>query len=82
MPAQCARAERVTGIPSRELNERLADSPSQGKRRMARRRLPGSGPGSTLFVALEKQLGLKLEKKKAGLDVLVIDHVDKVPTEN
>ena len=39
-------------------------------------------PGSTLFVALEKQLGLKLEKGKAGLDVLVIDHVDRVPTEN
>jgi uncharacterized protein (TIGR03435 family) len=35
-----------------------------------------------LSVALEKQLGLKLEKGKAGLDVLVIDHVDKVPTEN
>ena len=40
------------------------------------------GHGLSLFAALEKQLGLKLEKKKAGLDVLVIDHVDKVPTEN
>jgi uncharacterized protein (TIGR03435 family) len=39
-------------------------------------------PGPTLFVALEKHLGLKLEQGKAGLDVLVIDHVDKVPTEN
>lgn len=39
-------------------------------------------PGFTLFVALEKQLGLRLEKGKAGLDVLVIDHVDRVPTEN
>jgi uncharacterized protein (TIGR03435 family) len=42
----------------------------------------GRWDGPTLFVALEKQLGLKLEKGKAGLDVLVIDHVDKVPTEN
>jgi uncharacterized protein (TIGR03435 family) len=41
---------------------------------------PSGGP--TLFVALEKQLGLKLEKRKTSLDVLVIDHVDKVPTEN
>jgi uncharacterized protein (TIGR03435 family) len=41
---------------------------------------PGSG-GPTLFTALEKQLGLKLVKgKKVSLDVLVIDHVDKVPT--
>jgi uncharacterized protein (TIGR03435 family) len=43
----------------------------------------GGGGGQTLFTALEKQLGLKLEKtKKASLDFLVIDHVDKTPTEN
>jgi uncharacterized protein (TIGR03435 family) len=35
-----------------------------------------------LFTALEKQLGLKLEKSKTQLDVIVIDHMDKVPTEN
>ncbi len=38
-------------------------------------------PGPDLFEALEKQLGLKLEKTKAPLDVLVIDHVEK-PDEN
>jgi uncharacterized protein (TIGR03435 family) len=39
------------------------------------------GGGPTLFTALEKQLGLRLVKgKKVSLDVLVIDHVDKVPT--
>jgi uncharacterized protein (TIGR03435 family) len=36
----------------------------------------------TLLDALQQQLGLQLEKKKAKLDVLVVDHVDKVPTEN
>jgi uncharacterized protein (TIGR03435 family) len=37
----------------------------------------------TLFAALEKQLGLRLEKTPAiALDVIVIDRVDKVPTEN
>ena len=36
-----------------------------------------------IFIAIEKQLGLKLEKIKAELeDVLVIDHADKTPTEN
>jgi uncharacterized protein (TIGR03435 family) len=35
-----------------------------------------------LFTALEKQLGLKLEKSKTALDVIVIDHMDKQPTEN
>jgi uncharacterized protein (TIGR03435 family) len=41
---------------------------------------PGSGPN--IFTALEKQLGLKLEKAKRPVDFLVIDHADKVPTEN
>jgi uncharacterized protein (TIGR03435 family) len=35
-----------------------------------------------LFSALEKQLGLKLEKSKIQLDVVVIDHFDRKPTEN
>ena len=32
--------------------------------------------------ALERQLGLKLVPKKLPFDVLVIDHVDQIPTEN
>jgi uncharacterized protein (TIGR03435 family) len=39
-----------------------------------------SGPG--LLDALDKQLGLKLEKAKFPLEVLVVDHVDQTPTEN
>jgi len=42
--------------------------------------LPDSAPD--LFTALEKQLGLKLEKSKTQLDMIVIDHMDKQPTEN
>ena len=41
-----------------------------------------SEPVPDLFKALEEQLGLKLEKYKAPLDVVVIDHLDKIPTEN
>jgi uncharacterized protein (TIGR03435 family) len=42
-----------------------------------------SAGGPTLSEALEKQLGLKLVKvKRIPVDVLVIDHVDKVPAEN
>jgi len=41
---------------------------------------PNGGP--TLFEALERQLGLRLEQKKARFDVLVIDHADRIPTEN
>jgi uncharacterized protein (TIGR03435 family) len=38
--------------------------------------------GPNLFTALEKQLGLKLQRGKRPVDFLVIDHADKVPTEN
>ena len=39
-------------------------------------------PAPNLFSALEKQLGLKLEKSKTPLDVIVIDHMNKQPTQN
>jgi uncharacterized protein (TIGR03435 family) len=38
--------------------------------------------GISFFDALNKQLGLKLEKVKRPVPVLVIDHVDEKPTEN
>jgi uncharacterized protein (TIGR03435 family) len=36
----------------------------------------------TLFGALQSQLGLKLEAKKGQMELIVVDHVEKVPTEN
>jgi uncharacterized protein (TIGR03435 family) len=48
--------------------------------------LPGSTPsgdsGPTIFAALQEQLGLKLEQKKGPVDRIVIDHIDKAPSEN
>lgn len=38
--------------------------------------------GPTLIQALQEQLGLRLESKKAPLEFLVVDHAEKVPTEN
>jgi uncharacterized protein (TIGR03435 family) len=38
--------------------------------------------GYTLFEALEKQLGLKLEAQKRPMPVTVIDHLEQKPTEN
>lgn len=43
---------------------------------------PASKGGVSMFAALEDQLGLKLQKENAPVNVLVIDHADKVPTSN
>jgi uncharacterized protein (TIGR03435 family) len=46
----------------------------------------GSGdrslPGPDIFEAVREQLGLELKHKKGPVDILVIDHAEKVPTEN
>jgi uncharacterized protein (TIGR03435 family) len=36
----------------------------------------------SLFTAIEEQLGLRLQPAKVPVDFLVIDHADRVPTEN
>jgi uncharacterized protein (TIGR03435 family) len=44
---------------------------------------PASEPsGPSVFTALQEQLGLKLVSKKVAVDVLVIDHIERAPTEN
>ncbi len=39
-------------------------------------------PLPSVFTAVQEQLGLKLEPTKVPVQMLVIDHVEKVPTEN
>jgi uncharacterized protein (TIGR03435 family) len=36
----------------------------------------------SLMTALQQQLGLKLEAKRVPVDILVIDHTERMPTEN
>jgi uncharacterized protein (TIGR03435 family) len=42
---------------------------------------PDERAGASIFVALDQQLGLKLEKGTDLIDVFVIDHAEKTPVE-
>ena len=42
--------------------------------------IPGNAP--SLFTAVQEQLGLKLEAAKEPIDVLVVDQINKTPTDN
>jgi uncharacterized protein (TIGR03435 family) len=39
-------------------------------------------PGPSLFAAVEQQLGLKLDVRKGPVEIIVIDHADRVPAQN
>jgi uncharacterized protein (TIGR03435 family) len=43
---------------------------------------PPEDSGPTIYAAIQDQLGLKLEQKKGQVEMLVVDHAEKVPTEN
>ena len=38
--------------------------------------------GPSIFDAVQEQLGLKIEKRKGPVQMLVVDHIEKKPTEN
>jgi uncharacterized protein (TIGR03435 family) len=43
---------------------------------------PPGDAGEDLFAALQEQVGLKLEQVNGPVEILVVDHAQRVPTEN
>jgi uncharacterized protein (TIGR03435 family) len=50
-----------------------ADNPQAGKE---------APDGQSMLEALDTQLGLRIRQAKANLEMLVVDHIEKVPTDN
>jgi uncharacterized protein (TIGR03435 family) len=43
---------------------------------------PDNADAPSIFTAVQETLGLKLEGRKSPVDILIIDHAERVPTEN
>jgi len=56
--------------------------PEPGGRGEGPRQQDANAPIATLFQAVQQTLGLKLDPKKAPVEMIVVDSANKVPTEN
>ena len=66
------------------LRQRLVDEAHRRRSQVVARRevAPGDDGMATPLEALQQQLGLKLLPKKETAGIVVIEHIEKVPTEN
>jgi uncharacterized protein (TIGR03435 family) len=44
--------------------------------------MPDAQELSSIFEAVQSQLGLKLEAKKGSVEAIVVDHINRIPTQN
>lgn len=82
---------RFADLMARETGEMVADSTGiQGvydfELRWARDDQPSDTPATetapSLFTAIQETLGLRLKPEKVPVEVIVVDHMERVPTEN
>jgi uncharacterized protein (TIGR03435 family) len=89
-----AELERRLGVPVRD-DTQLTDkfdfvlkfSPERlngpgGRPGPATTALDAPEPQSDIFTALQSDIGVKLESKRGPVEMIVIDHAEKVPTDN
>ncbi|HKE28997.1 MAG TPA: TIGR03435 family protein [Bryobacteraceae bacterium] len=72
--------ENVRGMPGGGMMMRGGGAPS-GPGGEGRPAEAASDSGGTIFDAVQRY-GLKLESRKAPMDIVVVDHMEKSPTEN
>jgi uncharacterized protein (TIGR03435 family) len=66
-----------TGIPGVfDFNLKFGESNDEMKRALI------AGDGASIFTIIQGQLGLKLEAQKEPVEMLIIDHAERAPTEN
>jgi len=79
-------AEHIAGVLAHRAGQSVVDRTGlKGTYDFTLSYAPANDVGSSLpdfFTALQEQLGLKLESRKVPVDFLIIDHVDREPTEN
>jgi len=70
----------LTGLTGRPVTDRTGITGQYRIRLWYARNLGKEGPD--VFAALQEECGLKLESGRGPVETLIVDHADKVPTEN
>jgi uncharacterized protein (TIGR03435 family) len=72
----------LTGIYDIDLKWSADEATATPPAEQSPQSIPAPSEWPHLFLAVQEQLGLKLEPRRAPVDVLVVDHVERVPTAN